>query len=278
MDFSWFESLLMGLVLGIAEILPVSAEAHRIILLKLLGKVNDPLLLRFFVHLGIAGALVMASQGVFVRIYRAQKLARVPKKKRKRPLDTRSLMDLSLCKTMLIPAVLACLFREKAAGLVGNMIILAAFLFLNGLIMYIPDFLPTGNKDSRTLSRVEGILMGLGGAVSVIPGLSAIGASVSAASVCGVDRKYALNMSLIMDLGIMLAVLILDIKNMFATGVEIHSFVIFLFYILAGLMAFLSATLAIRFLRSFMEKKGFTVFVFYCWGIALFTFILNLMA
>lgn len=278
MDFSWFESLLTGLVLGIADILPVSAEAHRILLLKLFGKYSVPGLLQFFAHLGIAIALFLANQHAFTRMIRARNLARIPKKKRKRPLDTRSLMDLSLCKTMLVPAILAYLFHEKAVGFVSNMIVLAAFMFLNGLIMYIPQFLPMGNKDSRTLSRVEGILMGLGGAISVIPGFSAIGSAVSVASVCGVDRKYALNMSMAMNLGITIVLILFDAKAMIANGIGILSFGIVMSYISAGVVAFLAATLAIRVIRSMAEKTGFTIFVFYCWGVALFTFILNLMA
>ena len=278
MNFTWVESLLMGLVSGIADIVPVSAEAHRIILLKLFGKQGEPDLLRLFVHLGIMAALFWANQSIFVRMIRARNLSRIPKKKRKRPLDTRSLMDLSLCKTMLVPAILAYIFYEKAQGLAGNMIVLAAFLFLNGLIMYIPQFLPSGNRDSRTLSRVEGVLMGLGGAVSVIPGFSAVGAAVSAASVCGVERKYALNMSLVMNLGIMFALIFFDLKALFANGVGTITVSVAASYIVSGILAFLAATAAVRILRSLVEKSGFTVFVFYCWGVALFTFILNLMA
>ena len=62
MNFTWVESLLMGLVSGIADIVPVSAEAHRIILLKLFGKQGEPDLLRLFVHLGIMVALFWANQ------------------------------------------------------------------------------------------------------------------------------------------------------------------------------------------------------------------------
>ena len=74
------------------------------------------------------------------------------------------------------------------------------FLFFNGIILYIPQFLPTGNRDSRTLSRVEGLLMGLGGAASILPGISAVGTAMSIGSVCGVERKYGLNMVLIMHI------------------------------------------------------------------------------
>lgn len=278
MEFSWLESILMGLVSGIADILPVSAQAHRIIFLKFFGKKAEPELLRLFIHLGILISLYVANQSNIVRMIRARKLSRIPKKKRKRPLDTRSLMDLSLLKTMLVPVILACFFYDKLSGLASNMIILAAFMFLNALILFIPQYLPSGNKDCRTLSRVEGVLMGFGGALSLIPGFSGIGASVSIASVCGVERRYGLTMSLMMNMGIMVGMLIMDIKAMFATGVGLISLGIVASYIAAGIAAFLAATLAIRFMRNLADNSGYFAFAFYCWGIALFTFILNLMA
>ena len=253
MNFSWVESLLMGLVSGITDILPVSAQAHRIILLKLFGKYNEPVLLRLFIHIGMVAALYFANSAVFVRMFRARNLSRIPKKKRKRPLDVRSLMDLSLCKTMLVPVIVAYFFFEKVSGLAGN-------------------------KDSRTLSRVEGILMGLGGAISVIPGFSGVGASVSVASVSGVDRKYALNMSLIMNMGIMIALVVYDFKALFTNGAGALSFGIVLIYLLSGAIAFGAAVLTIRFMRNLAENSGYAVFSYYCWGVALFMFALNLMA
>ena len=278
MNFNWVESLLMGLVSGITDILPVSAQAHRIILLKLLGKYNEPSLLRLFVHIGIVAALYFANHSAFVRMIRARNLARIPKKKRKRPLDIRSLMDLSLCKTMLIPVIVVYFFFEKLSGIADNMIVLAGFMFLNGLILYIPQFLPSGNKDSRTLSRVEGILMGLGGALSVIPGFSGVGAAVSVASVSGVDRKYALNMSLIMNMGIMIAMVFFDLKTLITADAGVLSFGIIVIYLISGVIAFAAATFAIRFMRMLAENSGYAAFSYYCWGVALFMFALNLMA
>lgn len=278
MEFGWLESIIMGLVSGFADVLPVSAQAHRIIFLKFFGKYTEPELLRLFIHLGILSALYVANRSNIVRMIRARNLSRVPKKKRKRPLDTRSLMDLSLFKTMLLPVILGYFFYEKASSLASNMIILAAFMFLNGLILYIPQYLPSGNKDSRTLSRVEGILMGLGGATSVIPGFSGIGASVSVASVCGVERRYALSMSLLMNMGIMAALVIFDIKALITTGVGLVSFSIVASYIVAGILASVAASLAVKLMRHLAANSGFALFSVYCWGVALFTFVLNLMA
>lgn len=278
MNFSWYESLLMGVTTGLAEILPVSAQAHSHILTKFMGRGNAPALMMLCIHLGILAALYVSCQSHILKMVRAKKMSRIPKRKRKRPLDTRSLMDLSLLLTMLVPVVLMLVLWRKAERLSANSIIMATLLFVNGLILYIPQFLPSSNKDCRSLSRVEGLLMGLGGAMFSIPGLSGIGAALSVASVTGVDRKYGLNMILLMQMGVMAGKSLYDLLDLIAAGAGQLSVLVLLWDLLAALAAFLGAFLAVKWLRSLAGEKGYGIFAYYSWGLALFTFVLSLMA
>ena len=179
---------------------------------------------------------------------------------------------------MLIPAVLGVFLRKYTAGLQGKLMLVSLFLFLNGLILYLPQFFPTSNRDSRTLSRVEGLLMGLGGAVSAVPGISAIGTTTSIASVCGVDRTYGLNMALMMNMGIAAGLMVYDILSIAANGFGTLSFLILVRYLLSAAAAFGGAVLGIKIMRNLAVERGFSSFGVYCWGLALFTFILNLIA
>ena len=278
MDLNWYESILFGLVSGISDILPVSAQAHKLILLKLFGLSQEPGLLRLLLHVSILGALYYNCLPQIVKILRAKSLARIPKRRRKRPLDTKSLMDFRLWQTMIVPVILAYLFYGKVSALHGSMSLMAIFLFLNGILLYAPQFLPSSNKDSRSLSRVEGLLMGLGGAASILPGISGLGTCTSIGSVCGVERSYGLNMALLMQLAVTAALIVFDVINIVSGGMESLSFLILLSYILSAAAAFFGTTLAIRFMRAMAAEKGFAPFAYYCWGVALFTFILNLMA
>ena len=278
MGFGWIESLLIGMMTGLAEILPVSAQAHSRILIKFMGNGNIPALMNLFVHLGVLAALYLSCQVHILKMVRAKKMSRIPKRKRKRPLDMRSMMDYSLWMTMLLPVILALLLFKYLQNLASNTIIMATFLFLNGLLLYIPQFLPSSNKDCRSLSRVEGLLMGLGGALFAIPGFSGIGMGLSVASVVGVERKYGLNMILLMDMGILAGKIIYDILDLMAMGMSGFGFAALMCCVLAAIAAFLFSFLAIRILRNLAEEKGYGFFAYYSWGMALFTLILTLMA
>ena len=278
MEANWLYSILMSIVTGAATVLPVSQEAHQRLLLKFMGLRAVPPLTALAIHLGIAAALYLCCQNHILKMTRASRLARIPKRKRKRPLDTRSLMDLSLLKTMLLPVVLGLFLYEKVSGLVSNLIIMATFLFINGLILYIPQFLPSSNKDCRSLSRVEGLLMGLGGGLFVIPGLSGTGAALSVASVTGVDRKYGLNMILLMELGITAGRIVLDVLGLISDGLGQLSLIVIVCFLLAAVCAFAAAYLCVKIMRNLANEHGFAGFAYYGWGLALFTFILSLMA
>ena len=276
MELNWLQSILFGLVSGAADIIPVSGQAHRLLLLKFFGVNQLPNLLALLLHLSVAAALYLSSQGQFVRMNRARALARIPKKKRKRPLDTRSMMDWSLIKTMLVPTVIGLLLNSRVRGWSVNMFLIAGMLFVNGLILYIPQFLPTSNRDSRTLTRLEGVLMGLGAGVSVLPGISTVGIMVSIASVCGIERLYGLNMTFIVKLFFLIGLMVYDVLAIITDGLGGLTVMLLIQYIFTAALSFGASMFAIRLLRRLAPEYGFHTFGVYCWGLALFTFILNL--
>lgn len=277
MDLNWLQSIVYGLTSGLMDILPVSSQAHRLLLLKLFGADGRSDLMYLLIHLGIVVGLYINCTGHLIRMSRASRLSRIPKRKRKRPLDVKSLMDLSMLKTMLIPVILGMFLQKYTVSFQKSLLITSLFLLINGVILYAPQFLPTGNRDSRSLSRVEGLLMGLGGGVSVLPGISAMGAVTSIGSICGVDKKYCLDMAMLLNLFVNLGYAFLDVIGMASGGTGALSFGILMRYLFTGVAAFLGTYLGVKAMRNLSENHGFSLFGLYCFGLGLFCFILNLL-
>ena len=277
MELSWLQSLLLGLISGFAEVLPVSAEAHRLLLLKMFGVERDPVVLRLFIHLAIIAALHFCCRGHIVRMMRAQRLARIPKRRRKRPLDTDALMDFNLLKTTLIPTVLGVLLYTKLLFLGKEIHYVAGLLALNGIILYVPQFLPGANKESGAMTRIDGLILGLGGALGVLPGISCLGAGVSIGSVRGMDMKKVLNLALLMNIPVNLGLLVFDVMEL--AGGSMHlSFGSIFGALLAAAAAFGGIVLGIRLLQKIAQNLGYSVFGFYSWTVALLMFFLYLAA
>lgn len=275
---TWLSSIFYSMISGLAEVLPVSATAHRIVMQSLLGDGKNHILLQFFLHVGSLSALFYCCNSHFLRFFRARSLARIPKSRRKRPLDTHSLTDLRFLEMALVPVILAFFFYNRVAHLENNLVAVSAFLFLNGIVLYIPQFLPGSNKDSRSLSPLDSLLMGLGAALAVFPGLSCVGNAMSVASVRGADKKFALDMSILISVGVLIGFVSMDILTMVAAGITGLTFALVAQYLVCGVCAYLGTTLGIQLLKRVLDEYGISVFAFYCWGLSLFTFIFYLTA
>lgn len=271
---NWFHSLLYGLFMGLADILPVSAQAHHTLLTSLIGSKSVSPLMQLLVHMAILGALYYNCQTHIIRIVRAVKLSRIPKRRRKRPLDTKSLMELSMLRMMVIPVIIGFCLYNKASTLYGNLIALSFLLLVNGIVLYVPQFLPGGNKDARNLSPVDSLAIGIGGGASVLPGISAVGVSGSVAAAMGCDKTFALNMALLMNMAVTAGHIVMDVIRIADVGLGTMGLMPVFCCILAAAAAFGGVMLAVKLLRKIMDHMGLGVFAYYSWGAALFSFIL----
>lgn len=272
-----FQSLIFGLFSGLSDVLPVSSQAHKAMMLKIFGQNGEDPLLRLFIHAAILAALYYCCSNHIQRIIRQLRLSRIPKKKRKRPLDVRTLMEFKLLRMMVIPVLLSLLAYNYTQPWGTQLNLTAVFLLLNGVILFLPNLLPTGNKDARSMSALEGMLIGLGGAVSVLPGVSLVGASNAVASVCGAERGFALNLTYLMHMVLTIALIAFDAAAVVAAGIGGLTLGTFVTYVIAAAAAFGGAYVGIRAMRILAVNIGFSIFAFYSFGAALLSFVLFLM-
>lgn len=278
MELSFLETLILGLISGFAEVLPVSAQAHRIVILKVLGINGDSAVLRLMIHMGTVLALYFFCKGHIVRMMRARRLVRIPKNRRKRPLDTEALMDFNFLKTSLIPVILGTFLYSRLNFGKAQLLWAAGFLVLNGIILYVPQYLPGSNKQSGALSRVDSLYFGLGGFLGMFPGISAVGTAVSIGSVRGMDLSKAFSFALLLNIPVNLCLAALDLFTLVSGGAGSLAFRALVFSLFAGAAACISVVLAIHMMKKIAAALGYGIFSFYSWGAALLTFLLYLAA
>lgn len=274
MELGWFESFIYGVISGISEFLPISSEAHRAIYLRLIGDA-DHALLRLMTHMGALLALLISCWPMISKLNRERSIAAVNKKRRKRAPDTKSLTDIRFTRIASLALVIVFILYSAVYDLHERLWILAGFLIVNGILLYIPQFLPAGNKDSRSLSSLDSILIGLSGGLGVVPGLSLVGLSTSTGLLRGADKRYALDAALLLSIPALIVLLIIDFFGIFsAAGV---TFLSVLSCFTAGITSFFSAFFGIYIMRFLAVRVGFSGFAYYSWGLSLFSFILYLM-
>lgn len=269
------ESLLFGLLSGLTEFLPVSSQAHQTIVLHLLGESADNLL-RLFVHLGMLLAVVFCFRSQMARLYREMRLADMPRKHRRRAPDPLAVVEVSLLKTagwILMPAFF---FYHPISALNGRLNYAALFLLLNGVILFLPQLLSTGNKDARTMSRADGVLVGLAGAMGMFPGISAVAALTGMLSARGALREKSLRWSCLLMIPVLMCFMGFDVYGIIANGTALSGVMDLICYLAAAAAAYVGTVAGISAMRSLAAKSGYAGFAFYSWGAALFALILFL--
>lgn len=276
MELNWFEGLIYGLISGITEFLPVSSRAHQALMLKLFGETGAGNLLTLLVRLAVLLALFTDCRNYLEQLRREQRLAAIPKRRRKRQPDQARLLELRLLKTAVVPLLMGFVAYLYLRHWSGDLLMVCIFLILNGVLLYLPQMVRNGNKDARSMTGFDSLLLGICGALSALPGISRMGAVSSAAVARGADKEHALNWALLLSIPALVCFVGLDVFNVLTNGIGTFGVLPAVGCVLAVVGAYFGARFAIRTMRSFSRRVGFSGFSYYCWGAALFSFIMYL--
>ncbi len=270
---NWLQSMVYGMISGFVEFLPISGSAHRKLLLLLMGA-EDNRFLTLMVHVGALLSLMLSCWPQLAKLQRERRIASIPSRRRKRQPDGRVLKDLRFLKTAIIP-LLAGFMLLPWTGRAESLWLTAILLAINGILLYLPPYFPSGNKDSQTVSGLDGVIIGLGGILGVVPGLSRLTGITTLGQLRGCSRSYILDIGLLLSIPAMIVVIVFDIAALIAGGAAMSGGMA-LGCFLAAAAAFGASYLGITFIRFLAVKVGFSGFAYYSWGAALFTFILYL--
>ena len=274
---SILENMLYGVVSGITEFLPISARAHQALIRYLFGAEARVSLQDILVHIGVLLSIFVACREDVARLYRENLTSARTRRKRFRPMDRKSYYDLRLLKTAVFPLITGLILYAVTARFEYNLLVLMCFLTINGLVLLFAEHTRRGNRDARTMSGLDGILIGLAGAASVFPGISRTGMITAYASVRGADEKNATNWAVLLGIPAMCVAICFDVFGMIGGGTVQLDFVHIVGYILAGGTAFIGGYAGISVLRLVLSNSSFSKFAYYSLGTAILSFILYLL-
>ena len=185
-------------------------------------------------------------------------------------------LDFGFVRMAAIPLILSVVLRVKITSWAENPPYVALFMALNGLLLFIPSLVSSGNKDSRNMSSFDGILFGIGAGLSALPGMSCIGASAAVAQLRGADIREAYKWSLMLSVPAIILQICLDLYGLFVAGFGGLELLNVLLCLLSGCAAYFAGSLSISLMKTLVANKGISGFAYYSWGAALFIFILYL--
>ncbi len=275
---SLLSSIVLGLVQGLAEFLPISSSGHLAIAERLLSSFHAADIPAFFdvlLHLGTLVAVFIAYWGeirdMIVEFFRGvgdlihgTTPAPVP--------PARRLILLIIVGTLPLFAILP--IKDTIEGLSDNLLFVGVALIFTGCLLYASDRVRKGRKTERSATMLDVLLVGVAQAVATCPGISRSGTTITAGCFRGFDRKFAVRYSFLMSIPAVLGANILSLKDAVETGIIWADVPV---YIVGVVVAAVSGYFCIRLLKMIADKGKFGWFAYYCWAIGALTLGLNIL-
>ena len=275
MNMSFLQSVLFGLVSGITEFMPISARAHSDILLYLFGIGSKDPVMSLLTRIAMLIALYSAMRPQFEQINREKKLHHRNRRRSSGP-SLQALADIRVVRNAIAPMLMLMFLLRYIFKLNIQLPLASLMLLINGIVLYLPDRMMLGNKDASSMSQFDSYLLGLGAALSVLSGLSGVGLVLSIALFRGADRQKAWNWALLLMFPALAAEGVIDIVDWISGTGMIAGFSSFFQYVTAALTTYIAARCGIFLMRQLVKNNTTSVFAYYSWGAALFSFLLYL--
>ena len=274
---SLLNALILGLIQGVAEFLPISSSGHLSIAQNLLGlKVegSDDIFFDVLLHLGTLAAVFAAYWGdireMVLEFFRTISDFRRGGMPRSIP-PARRLILLIIVGTL--PLFLVLPVKKLVEGLYGNTYFVGGALLVTGALLFVCDRVRRGRKNEKTATVLDAALVGVGQAIATCPGISRSGTTICVGCFRGLERRFAVRFAFLLSIPAVLGANLLQIKDVAeAGGIDVKLLPV---YIAGVAAAAVSGYLSICLVRMVANKGKFGAFAYYCWAAGAITIALS---
>ena len=274
---SLLSSILLGVIQGVAEFLPISSSGHLAIAEHLLGMSGASDIPEFFdvlLHLGTLVAVFVAYwddvRDMVVEFFcGVRDLARGSTPTPVPP--ARRMILLIIVGTL--PLLIVLPIKDLVEGLADNMYFVAAALLVTGCLLFASDRVRKGRKTEKSATMVDVLLVGVAQAIATCPGISRSGTTITAGCFRGFDRKFAVRFSFLLSIPAILGANILSLKDAVEAGIIWADVPV---YLVGVVVSAVVGYACIRLLKMIADRGKFGAFAYYCWAVGVLTLILTL--
>lgn len=249
------QAIVLGAIQGLTEFLPVSSSGHLVIFQHLFGISDTPLAFDVLLHIGTLAAVFVAFWSDIIAIL-------------KKPFDKLTYLII----VGIIPAGLAgFLIAPYFEATFKSLLVVGIGLIFTGIILMASEKYANKNiglKEEHETSYWDVIFIGIVQAISIIPGFSRSGSTISAGLFAGLDRNFAARFSFLLSIPVILGAGIFELKDLVGTGILASNI---LPYTIGVITAALFGYFAIKVVLRLVKHGRLSVFSYYCWAVAAVT-------
>lgn len=271
-------ALVLGLVQGIAEFLPISSSGHLALIQNInktvfgQGSFTPSLTFDIFLHIATLFSVFVVYkkdvQGLFNALIETIKDIFTGKFKINPEDESKKLLHMLFVTTLfLFPIALVSDFVENAFS---SLLIIGIMLFLTGVLTFLTDKVKIGDITQKDVNIKNAWVVGIFQMFAIMPGLSRSGSSIFGGVLSGMKRDFAVKYSFLASIPAILAATLFQIISISKEGMDFN----LLPYLVGGLAAFISGIFAIGIVKKLATKYKFKKFSYYCFFISIVTLII----
>lgn len=270
------EAIILGIIQGLAEFLPISSSGHLALAKAFFGFENGSIAFDVFLHLGTLIAvfavfykdifeLIKEFFGIVVDIISNIITFFKPKKGKKKEyrkiVGTPYRRFAMLVIVSTIPTgILGVLMKDMVEKASGTLIVPGICLLVTAVMLFVSDMLKDGNKNENNTSWLSAIFVGVCQGVATMPGISRSGTTITAGLVCGMKRDFVVKYSFLMSIPAILGAVVLEIPDMKADLAKTPA----MSYVVGVVVSAVVGYICIKAMLVIVKKKKFKYFSYYC--------------
>ncbi|MFW5991772.1 MAG: undecaprenyl-diphosphate phosphatase [Halanaerobiaceae bacterium] len=244
--------VILGIIQGLTEFLPISSSGHLVIFQRLLGFDTGQLTLNVFLHFATLIPVII----IFWDDIRDITLW----KREKRYFTT--LLIAGAFPTALIGFFL----RDVFAVIYTSLYTTGFMLLITGLIIFLVEKIEVRKKNLTDFKYYNAFLVGIAQGLAILPGISRSGSTVAASLFQGLKREDAARFSFVLSIPVITGASLLEMREISVTGLNME---ILLATATGMLAAALAGYLAIKYFLRVLKQKKLIIFSYYCWFVGI---------
>ena len=242
-------AILLGIIQGLTEFLPVSSSGHLVLVQQIFGINNNCLLFDVVVHLGTLVAVVV--------VYKKSVLEII-----KHPFGQKAQ---KLVFATIPTIIIALIFKDFFKNSFNGSLLFVGF-FVTAIIMFITDYACKHNYQYKSLSCGNAIVMGVFQGFAILPGISRSGSTIASAMVQGVRRNESAEFSFLMSIPAILGSLVFELFDLGGAIIDVSAWCLILGFVASAIFGYL----AIKLMLKVIKKARFVWFGVYMLLLAIF--------
>lgn len=263
---SWIEALILGIIQGLTEFLPVSSSGHLELAKFILGDTSLPeesLLMTVVLHAATAFSTIVVFRKDLIEIFGGLFQFK---------WNEQTIFSLKIIVSMIPAAFVGVFFNNAIESLFGGRLLLVgSMLIVTAILLLLADRARTTDKG---VGYWDAIIIGISQAIAIMPGISRSGATISTSVLLGIDRSKAARFSFLMVVPLILGAMAKDIMS----G-EINYESTQMFPLIIGFIAaFITGILACTWMIALVKRAKLSWFAIYCFIVGMIAIVYTFMA